>query len=278
MIRTLRNANIGAFIVYIKENDRSKQLIEDLRSLKLPYEKVLSLSRFHDESELLKLHLGEDLYELTIGRNLLLPEIGAHVGHHRARLAFLKSNHEFGLILDDDARLEVTPVKLFMNMPRTRAFCLSLSKNIDGIPRIFGVGNLFQALHTPSTMSAHAYILNRAAAHKFAQQFNRDGVTSVTDWPYPLPRLRFYISKENNFSQENSRETYSVAKERDYISTIGTKHALSMPITLISLAKRIADLNSYNFKLSSLLRHELLLRFRTRRFLAIRKIRRFLLA
>lgn len=270
----LSRSDMRAFIVYIKENDRSYELTCDLDSLGIPYTKVLSLSRFNEEFELTEMHLGKDLYNLTIGRNLLLSEIGAHVGHQRARSAFLDSGYKLGLIMDDDARLGVSPFRLLEKLPQDFAFCLSLSKNIDGIPKLLKKYNEFQALHVPSTMSAHAYVLDRNAARVLEQHYERYGITSVADWPYPLPRIKFYISKENNFVQANATNGYSVAEERDLIRTQGTDHAQSMPISFRGLFGRMKNPRKYGFTYRDLFRQELILRYRTRRLLAILKVRR----
>lgn len=266
--------SIGAFVVYIKENDRSTELVENLQSIGIPHSKVLSLSRFHDESELHNLHRGPDLYQLTIGRNLLIPEIGAFVGHHRARLEFLKSNYEYGIILDDDARLNIDPKEALDELPNINFFCLSLSKNINGIPRLSGSGTSIQYLHVPSTMSAHAYVLDRYAAQILVQHVNKYGVTSVADWPYPIPKIQFFISRYDNFVQAQSDHRYSVAVERDEMQTVGTEHSLLMPIPIYALIKRIWALMQYDFGWQELLHTELILRFRARRFFAIQKLKR----
>lgn len=266
--------DLKAFIVYIEHNDRSAPLLEQLRVLQIPYEKVLSLSRFRDKAELQQLQKEEDLYKMTIGRNLLIPEIGAYIGHHFARLAFLKSNARIGLIMDDDARLEVDPIDQLLNLPGKANFCFSLSENIDGIPKFFPKNHHYLPLHFPSTMSAHAYLVSRKAAQKFVRSFVKYGVTSVADWPYPLPRVHFYVSKKNNFSQAVSNGSYSVADERNREQTIGTEHALTMPITILSVFRRIKRLSAYGFSLTDLLHHEIILRFKVRRYLAYRKLKR----
>lgn len=262
--------------MYIKENDRSAPLIETLDKMHIPNEKILSLSRFTNEQELNSLHRGNKTYRLTIGRDLLIPEVGAFIGHYKATQAFLESNAKFGIIFDDDARSLKDLTKLAITINVNQPCLISLCENIDGIPAFFQFNKNITRLHYPSTMTAHAYLLNRKAAIVLVSHFKRYGVTSVADWPYPLPRLKFYITRDPFFVQEVLEGEYSVGSERDHMRTEGTNHALTMPISVPELISRLLKLKSERFLDFQVIYHELILRLRVRRFLAIQKLKRLL--
>lgn len=105
-------------------------MVEALDLIGIPNEKVLSLSRFKDEETLSMLHRGEPLYMQTIGRNLLILELGASYGHFKAIGKFLASEYEYGLIFDDDARMVTDPSSLLSNLELEGPTCLSLCENL----------------------------------------------------------------------------------------------------------------------------------------------------
>jgi GR25 family glycosyltransferase involved in LPS biosynthesis len=271
------NSNsVKAFIVYIEEYDRSDELIVSLNKIGIPHEKVLSMSRFKDESILRTMHRGEPLYKHTIGRNLTIPEVGAYFGHQLAIKSFLNSQYDYGIIFDDDARMMFNPVGVFEHISFSSPICISLCENIDGIPKFFGLTKNLMHVHHPGTMTAHAYILNKSAAKLFVRHFRENGITSVLDWPYPLPNCNFALTRKGYFFQKESVDSYTIAKERDEVAVLTTSHALSMPIGFLVLFRRFRNLLSFDFSLRDLLRHEVVLRFRIRRFYAFFKIYRFL--
>ena len=266
--------NIKAFIIYIEAYDRSQKLIDSLGEIGVPHEKVLSLSRFKDEETLAMLHRGERLYKHTIGRNLLIPELGASYGHFKAISTFLNSEFEYGIIFDDDSRMYADPSQVLSSLNFTEPVCLSLCQDLSGIPISQKKFPDYRFLHFPSTMTTHAYVLNRSAALEFMRIFRNYGITSVADWPYPLPKVNFAITRDAFYFQEIDERQYSVEIERSKVKTEGTAHALTMPISLVTLLRRIFICREFGFPLLEIVRHEIFLRFKVRRYLAIRKLKR----
>jgi len=269
--------NFKGYVVYTSDNDRSENLIGSLRHLNLEYRKVESLSSRIDQKALEKLHKGSQVYELTVGRDLILGEIGGSYGHQRALASFLLDRGDWALVLEDDAILlddEFDLYSILRTVPENKPVHINLGDPMRVIKKFdFRSNSELIKLHMPSLL-AHAYLINRQAAQIYFGNFIRYGITSVPDWPYPQPfGVQFFLTKNVYFSQKPLSESqFSLTSERSLTKLNSSSQALSMPLSLRLLLKRIKLLRIRGFTLRDIIFHELVLRMRVRRSIVLANV------
>lgn len=264
---------IHAFIIHTKQSDRSKPLREQLKFLGIKFESVESKSAWAEGDFLLPLYKGPDLYRHTIGRDLSLAEIGGSLGHQYAYREIVSRKIPWGLIFEDDARLINKSFPFNLLDKFTKPTHINLAQHTRTLPKFkqkfeaYGVLELLM----PSTW-AHAYLLNLEAAQKYKANFDRYGITTYPDWPYPQPKgIDFYISTTEFFGQEDPGFSVTLTTERLKIPMENIEYSLVKPITSTQLAKRLFAAKDLGFLFSDIFYHELLLRLAVRTSRAVKK-------
>lgn len=178
---------------------------------------IESLSTTHNPDELASFHRGRNLYYLTVGRDLSLGEIGCAYGHQLAYKSLLSSSREWALVLEDDACMDSPIDSLFEEVLK-----LSNPTVISLIDRRGGIQNSFQKkgsklvkMLLPSQATS-AYLINQKAAKIFLDNYNKNGVLSPSDWPYPQSRkISFYATHKPFFTHNWTEEGSLLANGRN---------------------------------------------------------------
>jgi len=269
---------LHAFIIHTKQVDRSKSLREQLKLLGIEFEMVESKSAWKEEDFLLPLHKGPDLYRHTIGRDLSLAELGGSLGHQYAYREIVSRKIPWGLIFEDDARLINKSFPFNLLDEFTKPTHINLAQHTRTLPKFkqkFEADGVLELI-MPSTW-AHAYLLNLEAAKKYEANFDRYGITTYPDWPYPQPKgIDFYISTTEFFGQEDPGISVTLTTERLKIPMENIEYSLVRPISTTRLVKRLLVAKDLGFLYSDIVYHELLLRLTVRISRAVKKCQHLL--
>jgi hypothetical protein len=260
-------------IVTTKDNDRSAHLRNGLTSHNIPYKCIFSLSVDSNKEEISQLKRPEDLYGLTIGRDILLSEIAASYGHELAYKELLDSQYQWALVLEDDVEiLNYGFLSVLESVDIRKPRLVYLARGVRILPRRENSSREIVDLIAPG-LGALAYFINRKAAEIYWGNYQRYGITSVADWPYPQPRqIRFSISKVTYFREREFLQGRTISNDRKDKAIHSSEQALSMPISYSRLLRRSLQLRKFGFSLTSLFFHELILRF----FYRFQSIKRFI--
>lgn len=261
-----------AYIVYRQDNDRSRKLRQQLTNEGIEYQMIQSLSVEINIEKLKELHRGEAFYNDLLGRNLVLGEVAASYGHQKAVETFLRSDEQWGLILEDDARLELKNLplsELITDEGNRQARLINIGGGTRIYPSPFQRSKVLTDTLVP-TLLAHSYIINKKAATIYYQNFQRYGITSSPDWPYPHPpKIRFSCSRIAFFTQSDDDVVRNIGSMRITEKITSSESALSMPINLGNLIKRINKIHRHRFRYRDIVYHEVIKRIQVRIYLII---------
>lgn len=235
------------FVITVKGSIRRPKNLELLNTIADEITLVESLSTEFNAEELASLHNGKAVYYLTVGRDLSLAEIGCAYGHFLAYKSLLKTTSEWALILEDDARMDLPVDSLLAEINKLRGPAV-----ISLIDRRGGIENPFQRqgrdlvkLLLPSQATS-AYLINKQAAKIYLENFNKFGVLSPSDWPFPHPReVNFYATRKPYFIHDWSDQGSLVALGR----SLTIRDGFYNPEILSNFSVRNALMRLYSIRL-----------------------------
>jgi GR25 family glycosyltransferase involved in LPS biosynthesis len=237
--------SFAVFVITVKGSTRWPINLDYLGFGNHEIHSVESLSTKFDAAELAGLHKGRDIYSLTVGRDMSLSEIGCAYGHQLAYESFLRTTNSWALILEDDADMQSPIQSLFTTIQhKADPSVISLIDRRGGIEYLFRkCPSPLMSLLTPSQATS-AYLINRNAAAIFLENYNRRGILSPSDWPYPQSRkISFYSLREPIFKHEWSSLNSLISQERDLIIRTGFYDPVILRrFTIIGSLQRILKL------------------------------------
>ena len=104
------------YISLDKAENRRQELIPKLEELGLPYERIHAIYGKDLPQEEKNKVVRKTLYTVLMRRAPLDGEIGCYLSHLKAWQTFLKSNHSYALILEDDATFNPDELRNMVNL------------------------------------------------------------------------------------------------------------------------------------------------------------------
>ena len=104
------------YISLDKAENRRQELIPRLEKLELPYERIHAIYGKDLPQEEKDKVVRKTLYTVLMRRAPLDGEIGCYLSHLKAWQTFLKSNHSYALILEDDAKFNPDELRDMVNL------------------------------------------------------------------------------------------------------------------------------------------------------------------
>ena len=104
------------YISLDKAENRRQELIPKLEELELPYERIHAIYGKDLPQEEKNKVVRKTLYTVLMRRAPLDGEIGCYLSHLKAWQTFLKSNHSYALILEDDAKFNPDELRDMVNL------------------------------------------------------------------------------------------------------------------------------------------------------------------
>jgi len=244
---------IPAFIITTRDSNRQLVNLQPFHDSIFLQNTVVSLSPRYERKKLESLHKGINLYMCTIGRDISLSELGCAFGHFEVYKQFLTTQQAWGLVLEDDAELMGLKSSIFSELKKiTKPAIISLIEQRGGerdFRELAPESNLVKMIFPGKGTSA--YLINRNAAKIYLNNYNRFGICSTADWPFPYPKnLNFFYVKEPLFYQHWNDPNSTIQKDR--LGKIRQQNDLERPLryfktfyiffTLIKLKFPVNDL------------------------------------
>ncbi len=238
-------ASLAVFVITVKGSTRWPSNLDYLSIDNQDIHKVESLSSKFNVRELTGLHKGRDIYSLTVGRDMSLGEIGCAYGHYLAYESFLRTPNSWGLILEDDADMKAPLHPLLTAIEhQDNPSIVSLIDRRGGIESPFQECSSQLISMLIPTQATSAYLINRNAASIFLKNYNRNGILSPSDWPYPQPsKMSFYSVRAPIFKHDWSGLHSLINQEREQIILSGFYDPVILSrFTIIGSLRRILKL------------------------------------
>jgi GR25 family glycosyltransferase involved in LPS biosynthesis len=200
-------SDVKAYVLGLKNKFRGAALINDLSTLGLGPKIVWGLDVDDFEVEFLDGMIDQNKCRAILGRELSYSELSCALGHLEMYEEFLSDGSEWGVFLEDDARLGdeffllvshatslLAPAVLSLaslNDPRfePRPFPL-LRENLDNL----AFTNFFKCAIPP--VLAHGYLMNRSAALIAVHTLRGKKIFTPADFPFDFRNsVSFYVSE-----------------------------------------------------------------------------------
>jgi GR25 family glycosyltransferase involved in LPS biosynthesis len=237
--------SFAVFVITVKGSTRWPSNLDYLSIDNQDIHKVESLSSKFNVRELTGLHKGRDIYSLTVGRDMSLGEIGCAYGHYLAYESFLRTSNNWALILEDDAHMMASLYSLLTAIEhQDNPSVISLIDRRGGVESPFQKSpNQLISMLIP-TQATSAYLINRDAATIFLANYNRNGILSPSDWPYPQsPKISFYSMRAPIFKHEWSGVLSLINQDREQIIRSGFYEPVILSsFTMVGSLRRILKL------------------------------------
>lgn len=152
--------------------DRLRHAESELSKLQIPYTVVKAIRG----SELDYPHpqFSETTYKLMQGRRRIDAEVGCYLSHMKAIQLFLDSDHDYGLMLEDDIRFEASAKEVITSALQAASFdMLRLSTVNTGrwTKTVQLSAKHFLGVAYTREKGAGAYLINRKAAKKMLHKY-----------------------------------------------------------------------------------------------------------
>ena len=165
--------HIQAFIINLdKATERMKHMHSEIESTEIPYTRIEAVYG-PSLAQPIK-GFNEKRFNILTGKVQNLREVGCYLSHMRALEAFLESDAEYGLILEDDVKL---PTNLPQLLDKSIDHCLHwdllrLSSSRKGeFLKITELTKDYQLVYNTKVLkNTGAYLVNRAAAKSCTQK------------------------------------------------------------------------------------------------------------
>lgn len=188
------NSQFLVQIISTKDNIRSKNLNSKLTEMGLRF--AISSGVVPNEMDFRAgLIHSAFLSKLFCQRNMSIGEVGCAVAHKNALTNFLDSNHEFGIIFEDDAEIiadfnfDIMIKLLDSNIPITIALGWIPGFAIAKNPLDLLSEEPIELMTSPTC--AFAYAINRSAAKLMINSQGK--IIDLADWPiYTLNKVKFF--------------------------------------------------------------------------------------
>lgn len=211
------------------------------------------------------LHQSPGLYQLTVGRDISLGEVGCAYGHFAAYQHLLSTPDLWGLVLEDDAIMDEGVDAILDTTKHLKGACvISLIDLRGGIKSIKGEKfGLLQRMVTPGQATS-AYLINRLAASIYLNNFQNFGITSPADWPYPQPKkISFFSAVPPLFKHIWDSPNSLIAQEREKAARSHYAPILLGDFRLSSAYTRMKQVREFGIPFAASFHPEIILKFRS---------------
>jgi GR25 family glycosyltransferase involved in LPS biosynthesis len=199
--------DVRAYVLGLKNKFRGAVLINDLSTLGLGPKIIWGLDVNDFEIEFLEGMIDQNKCRVILGRELSYSELSCALGHLEMYEEFLSDGPEWGVFLEDDARLGDEFFLLISQAPSLLApavLSLASFKDPRFEPRPFPLlrenlddlafANFFKCAIPP--VLAHGYLMNRTAALIAVHTLRGKKIFTPADFPFDFRNsVSFYVSE-----------------------------------------------------------------------------------
>ena len=169
------DGSIQAYYINLeKAEERRVALVPLLEKLDIPFERIPAIYGkdlpIHEKEKL----VNKTIFKVLMQKNVLDGEIGCYLSHLKAWKGFLKSNHSYALIVEDDVVFnpeELQKLIILLLKHNDNWDCVNLDTHRSGNGRVIAQISGKYRLKAPSrrVWNASCYIINRKAARSLVQ-------------------------------------------------------------------------------------------------------------